>query len=453
MSLRQRLLLNVALVLGLSVLVGAGMSYWRSAGKIRTELHSGFVVGEQVLKDAVDELKQSPRPYQQLPSVIDRFSGGRHVKVSLLDSNGNRVAESRLEMPKDPAPDWFYHFLGGPHEVSRIPVPSNLQGYSAFLVEADPRNEVQEVWEDLGGSLIVISILAGLVSALIYWTVGRELRPLAHLGHALSRVAKRDFSMRLAEEGPRDLRVVTQGFNHMAAQLEEAEESKTLLEEQLSSVQDEERAELARDLHDEIGPLLFSVGLDTAAVQKALGDEASGDVVERLESIREAVSLSQKRVLQILGRLHSGTVEDLGLEAAINRLIEFWTSRRPTLRIHAQVPEDGISPELDPVIYRIVQESTSNAVRHGNTNVIDIVVERDPVKGVRVSVSDDGGGLKSTRAGHGLTGMRERVAARLGVFAIGNRLDGKGVLVEASFPANAERSETSAFMGAGPAIL
>jgi two-component system sensor histidine kinase UhpB len=143
----------------------------------------------------------------------------------------------------------------------------------------------------------------------------------------------------------------------------------------------------------------------------------------------------------------------LGLEAAINRLIEFWTSRRPTLRIHAQVPEDGISPELDPVIYRIVQESTSNAVRHGNTNVIDIVVERDPVKGVRVSVSDDGGGLKSTRAGHGLTGMRERVAARLGVFAIGNRLDGKGVLVEASFPANAERSETSAFMGAGPAIL
>jgi two-component system sensor histidine kinase UhpB len=311
---------------------------------------------------------------------------------------------------------------------------------------------VQEVWEDLGGSLIVVSVLAGLVSVLIYWTVGRELRPLTQLSHALSRVAKRDFSMRLAEEGPRDLRAVTQGFNHMAAQLEEAEASKTLLEEQLSSVQDEERIELARDLHDEIGPLLFSVGLDTAAVQKALGEEAGHDIVERLESIREAVSLSQKRVLQILGRLRSGTVDDLGLQAAINRLIEFWTSRRPALRVRSTVPEDGVGSELDPIVYRVVQESMSNAVRHGNTSVIDIVVKRDAIKGVHVSVSDDGGGLKSTRAGHGLTGMRERVASRCGAFTIANRTDGNGVLVEARFPTNVESINTPAFMGAGPAV-
>lgn len=429
------------------------MSYWRSAGKIRTELHSAFVVGKQVLKDAVQELQQSPKPYQQLPSVIDRFSGGRHLRVSLLDSQGSRIAESRLEIPKEPAPDWFYRLLGGPHEVASIPVPNNLHGYSAFLVEADPRNEVQEVWEDLGGSLIVVSVLSGLVSVLIYWTVGRELRPLTQLSYALSRVAKRDFSMRLAEEGPRDLRVVSEGFNHMAAQLEEAEASKTLLEEQLSSVQDEERAELARDLHDEIGPLLFSVGLDTAAVQKSLGEDPGNDVVERLESIREAVSLSQKRVLQILGRLRSGTVEDLGLEAAINRLIEFWTSRRPALSVHASVPEDGVGSELDPVIYRIVQESMSNAVRHGDTSIIDIVVERDTVKGVHVSVCDDGGGLKSTRAGHGLTGMRERVASRRGMFTIANRGDGKGVLVEARFPISVEATTAQTFVGAGFAIL
>jgi two-component system sensor histidine kinase UhpB len=78
----------------------------------------------------------------------------------------------------------------------------------------------------------------------------------------------------------------------------------------------------------------------------------------------------------------------------------------------------------------------SNAVRHGNTSLIDIVVRRDPDESVFVSVSDDGGGLKTARAGHGLTGMRERVAARNGVFTIGNRPDGNGTLVEARFPDN-----------------
>ncbi|MBY0559604.1 histidine kinase [Hyphomicrobium sp.] len=433
MSLRQRLLMNVALVLALSLLIGAFMSYWRAAAKIETELHSAFVVGEQVLEDGVNGLKSSPNPYQKLSGIIEQFNNGRHLRVSLLDMSGARVVQSHLETPDDPAPAWFYKLLGGSPESARVPTPPNIQDYSAFLIEAEPRNEVQEVWEDLANSLFLAAILAGLVSALIYWTVERELKPLDQLRHAIARVAQRDFNLRLVESGPRDLRAVTSGFNHMVGQLEQAEASKTLLEEQLSTVQDEERAELARDLHDEIGPLLFSVGLDAAAVQKALGDSANRDVVERLDSIREAVGLSQRRVLQILGRLRTGTVEDLGLEAAVQRLVEFWTSRHPGLNVRTIIPEGGVSAELDSVVYRIIQESMSNAVRHGDTSVIDAAVALEG-DSVRVWVVDDGGGLKSNRSGHGLTGMRERVAARNGTFNIGNRPDGRGTLVEAHFP-------------------
>jgi len=433
MSLRQRLLLRVALVLGLGLLIGAGLSYWRAAGKVHTELHAAFVVGEQVLKDAVAELRRLPNPYQHLSSVIERFSGGRHLKVSLIDTAGEKVVQSRLEMPDEPAPPWFVDWVGGPPETSLIPLPGNIKGYSAFLMEADPRNEVQELWEDLGSTFATLVILALLVSALIYWTVGQELKPLADLHQAFAGLAKGDFSTRLDESGPRDLSAVMRGFNHMARQLERAEDSKTLLEEQLSSVQEEERAELARDLHDEIGPLLFSVGLDTAAVQQAIGGAANADALERLESIREAISLSQKHVLQILGRLRTGTVEDLGLEAAISRLVAFWTSRHPELAIRTEVVEGGVGADLDPVVYRIVQESISNAVRHGHPAEIDVVVSRED-DGVRVTVVDDGGGLKSTKSGHGLTGMRERASSRNGTFTIQSRDDGKGTRVEALFP-------------------
>lgn len=432
MSLRQRLLTNVALVLALSVIIGALTTYWHAADKIQTELHSAFVVGAQVLEDGVNGLDGSPNPYRSLISIIEQFNSGRHLTVSILDGSGARVIQSHLETPAEPAPDWFYDLLAGPAETARVPIPSGIRGYSAFLIETDARNEVQEVWEDLGNSLLLIGVLAILVSGLIYWTVGRELRPLEHLTRALSLAADRDFSTRLEEDGPRDIRSVISVFNHMAAQLEKAEASKTLLEEQLSSVQEEERAELARDLHDEIGPLLFSVGLDAAAVQNAIGEDGRRDVAERLESIREAVGLSQRRVLQILGRLRTGTVEDLGLEAAVQRLVEFWTARKPELKISTVIPEGGVGIDLDSVVYRIIQESISNAVRHGNTTTIEAIVAPDN-DSLNVRVVDNGGGLKSNRAGHGLTGMRERVASKRGFFNVGNRPDGKGVLVEARF--------------------
>ena len=452
MSLRQRLLINVAFVLALSVVVGALSSYWRAADKIQTELHSAFLVGEQVLEDGVNGLTGSPNPYHSLISVIEQFNNGRHLSVSILDRSGERVVQSHLESPAEPAPNWFYNLLAGPPETARVLTPPSIRGYAALLIETDARNEVQEVWEDLENSLLLIGILAVLVCALIYWTVGRELKPLEKLSGALSLAAERDFSTRLEENGPRDIRSVISVFNHMAIQLEKAEASKTLLEEQLSSVQEEERAELARDLHDEIGPLLFSVGLDAAAVQSAIDESGSRDVAERLDSIREAVSLSQRRVLQILGRLRTGTVEDLGLEAAVQRLVEFWTARHPDLKISTVIPEGGVGMDLDPVVYRIIQESISNAVRHGKTSVIEAFVGIDQ-NDLTVRVSDDGGGLKSNRAGHGLTGMRERVATKRGSFNVGNRPDGKGVLVQAKFRKPDTAKIFSDFSNVGSLVL
>ncbi|NOT69875.1 MAG: HAMP domain-containing protein [Hyphomicrobium sp.] len=434
MTLRQRLLIRLAVVLGLSILVAAAMAYWRAAGQVREELHAALVVGEQVLVDAVKEIERAPNPFQQMRVVIERFSGGRHLKITLLDRSGQRVAASRLALAEDPAPEWFIDLMREQPETARVDVPKGLRDFSAFLIETDSRNEVQEFWEDIKYGLSVLGILACAVYALIYWTLGRELEPLANLNSALSRVAEGDFSMRLAETGSRDLKEVSIGFNEMAARLDATESDNLRLQEQLTNVQEEERAELARNLHDEIGPLLFSVGLDAAAVQKALGDTATGEAAERLASIREAVGLSQKHVLQILGQLRNGTVEDLGLETAVRQLIEFWKSRHPKLSISADLPEDGVSLELDPVVYRVVQESLSNAVRHGRPTQIDILVATSPEGMTRVMVSDNGGGLASSRRGNGLTGMNERVSLRKGSLTVRNRSDGKGTIVMADFP-------------------
>jgi two-component system, NarL family, sensor histidine kinase UhpB len=86
------------------------------------------------------------------------------------------------------------------------------------------------------------------------------------------------------------------------------------------------------------------------------------------------------------------------------------------------------------MIYRIINESTSNALRHGRPSRIDIAVELGAEHTVTVNVADDGGGMNEAAAGFGITGMRERVALLGGTLTIRNRPEGNGVTVSACVP-------------------
>lgn len=437
LTLRQRLLLLLALMLTTSVIVKTALAFWHASGKVQVEVHAALVVGEQIVQDAVRDLKNVANPYQTLPSLIERFSGGRHLRVALLDMSGQEVVSSRLAVPDDPPPEWVYAIMGGERETAMVPFPPTVVGYKGVFIEADPRNEIQEFWEELSHGIDVLIVLAAVELGVIFWMLGWELRPLSDLRLAFSQIASGNFSYRLSDAASSDLTVVNHGFNEMAQRLEESEEAKTRLQEQLAGAQEEERADLARDLHDELGPLLFSVSLDAAELQRALGSDASTGAKERLEHIREAIKLAQKNVLDILGRLRTGTVEDLGLGEAIGRVIEFWKARHPHISFNVSVPEAGVGVPLDSVVYRVVQESLSNAVRHGAPTEIVIDVSDRKIEGVDVTVTDDGGGLRSPKVGNGITGMRERVSSQDGVLTVSNRDDGLGTIVKAHFPRSA----------------
>ena len=138
-------------------------------------------------------------------------------------------------------------------------------------------------------------------------------------------------------------------------------------------------------------------------------------------------------------------VEDLGLEGAVAQLVEFWKVRHPRISIRSRDAENGVGIGSDAIIYRIVQESISNAVRHGVTSEIDVKVDVNACGGVDVEVADDGGGLESTkRLGNGLTGMRERVTSRGGTLEVGNTADGSGTCVSAHIPSGLMAHEPTA---------
>ena len=121
----------------------------------------------------------------------------------------------------------------------------------------------------------------------------------------------------------------------MAAALRTAEAQNRRLSQQILTIAEEERADIARDLHDEIGPLLFAITTFTAAIGRQVETGDLAPVPGQLQAIQDATARLQREVRDMLGRLHEGEQAPADLPAALGELLAFWRSVRPGNRIHA----------------------------------------------------------------------------------------------------------------------
>ena len=447
MSLRSRLLFSIFGTLLLSLAAGAAFTYWHAVKKIETEMQAAIGVGGRFAHNAVDDAEEPIKPERRLRLLVADFDGDRHLRASLI-VGGKVVGMSDLAKPESPAPAWFYRLLAGEPKVLNVELPPVFAGYGSVVLQTDANNEVAEVWSDIGLTLTVLTIFCALVLAFVYVTLSSAIHPLRDLTAAFARVGDHDYRERVPERGPYELVRLYQGFNQMVEDLALAEAQNKRLQEQLATVQDEERADLARDLHDEIGPMLFAADVDAATIERLAERGEYGGIAQRVGIIRSAIGQMQRHVRDILGRLRPAVLLDVGLAHAIDNLVSFWATHRPGLAFDVHVPEEGFGEPVDGTIYRVVQESVSNAVRHGTPARIDIAVEAGADRAIAIRVSDDGGGLKGSGrpgspgspgvgqgGGYGIIGMSERVASLGGTLEVKNRPDGRGVVVEARLPA------------------
>jgi two-component system sensor histidine kinase UhpB len=438
MSLRIRLIVSIALVLVASLAFGGALASWHASRSVRNEMHAALVVSEQAVRGELAALGATSGAQRQLDRLIGSFNGDRHVRVRLLDERGTMVAVSELATNSPPVPEWFHTLFGGELPALLIPLPAAALPRGAIALETDSHNEVGEVWGEFRDGLLIAFLFGGPTLLLVYWTLGRALRPLASLSEAFGRIGSGDYDPRMTDSnGPPELKHLLVEFDAMAERLAAMETQNRQLNEQLLTVLEDERRDLARDLHDEVGPFLFAVNIDVATIQRLIAAGRLGDVAERLHAISESVGHMQKHVKAILGRLRPIGLAEFGLTAAIDNLVRFWRNRSPDIAFVLEVPgaDESFGDPVDATVYRIVQESLSNAVRHGRPRRIEISVAKDQTRGIVVRVSDDGTGIgKTDGLGFGLLGMRERVAALGGSLNVENGADQGGLTVTARLP-------------------
>jgi signal transduction histidine kinase len=232
---------------------------------------------------------------------------------------------------------------------------------------------------------------------------------------------------------------IARAVNDLASRLARTTAERLALTKRLFQVQEEERRALARDLHDEFGQCLTATAALAAAIEAGAATDRP-DLADDARAIARVTSQMMTTLRGALARLRSQDLDELGLEASLAQLVAGWNTRTaPGAVFHLDVAGNlaTVPGEAAVNVYRIAQECLTNAARHGKPRDVRLRIERVEVgdEAVALTVEDDGGGDPSrinATSGHGILGIRERIAALGGSLSIGQAA--RGVRIAAIIP-------------------
>ena len=222
--------------------------------------------------------------------------------------------------------------------------------------------------------------------------------------------------------------------------LRESEDQLRQLAARLQTAREEERAQVARELHDELGQTLTALKLDISRTIQALGAEnLTPIIIDRIQSLVGLSDIALATVKRIATSLRPPTLDHFGLAEAIHwEAVTFKarTGLRCQVRSNSEKEGTNLSALQQTSLFRIFQEALTNIARHAQASAVRVTLtERDDWFELRIH--DNGRGIREEEAADpraiGLLGMRERAALAGGAFSISGRRR-KGTVVSVQVP-------------------
>ncbi|MDT0614828.1 HAMP domain-containing sensor histidine kinase [Streptomyces lancefieldiae] len=227
------------------------------------------------------------------------------------------------------------------------------------------------------------------------------LAPLDRLTKLMTTVDLLRPGQRLPVSGGGEVPELIRTFNAMLDRLEHERATSTA---RVLLAQEAERRRIAQELHDEVGQSMTAILL----VLGRAADDADEPLRNELQQAQEITRESLDEVRRLVRRLRPGVLDDLGLISALSSLTHDFathTGLRVVRRFDAELP--ALDPETELVLYRVAQESMTNAARHADAERLEVSLGRAE-GAVTLTISDDGRGIEAACEGAGIRGMRER---------------------------------------------
>lgn len=421
-SLRLRLVVLPAIIVLAGLAVLAFFEAQDARARVRAETQSGVQIGRTLAANAIERASSAPDAQtamrvleQELPKTV------RHIRIQTWPAGVIPLTGRPGPGERSTAPDWFIRWVDVPVVSELHHVPWQGTQIAQIVITTDPTDELHEVWADWRNEMLVLTIVSLIIILIVVSAVTFAFRPLAALANAFDRMEEGDFAVRVPFSADPQLRRLAERFNRMASSLEQAESDNHRLMDSIVAVQEEERKDIARELHDEYGPSLFAIRADLGAISRWVRKKEPryDEMQERLGSISNLVMQIQRINSRLLERLRPLVLEEMGLQEAIHRLTENWSDRYPKVAFEVEAGEVGELGEAEiHALYRAAQECLTNIVRHADAHKVQVRLLAETER-VTLTVQDDGRGVAPGRpAGFGLLGMAERARAAGGGMTI-----------------------------------
>lgn len=439
MSLRLQLNLLVATL----VAVFTAMVVTFQITDVRSGVHEETVAANTVAAKLLSNFTETHPDASQAAAVrsLQRLGHVRSTDITLYDASGRPIYRSPPATYKAGryAPDWYAAL------VSPAPMRSDLRYARCCMLhlEANASRAVLDGWDSAVHLLQVGALAMVLGNVLVFWFVGRTTRPFRTIVRGLEQMQAGAYHTRLPERfRGAESGAIARAFNRAAQaieenldarrqaveatlRLEQSRELATLVQQRI----EDDRRTIASELHDETGQMITAIS--SMAMSIALKSKrADGDpeVHRAAELIAATCRDLYAAIHDLIPRLHPPLLDKLELAEAIGERVSAWRREQPQVAFELQL---GTLPlrlgkSYALAAYRIVQEATTNALRHAQARRIVIALHSD-AGALHIEVHDDGIGLASDwqRPGHfGVRGMRERARTLGGDLTLENASGG-----------------------------
>ncbi|WP_077615687.1 sensor histidine kinase [Caenibacillus caldisaponilyticus] len=312
------------------------------------------------------------------------------------------------------------------------------------IASAEGRRVTGEVAAASGIVFIVVFVLGLYLTFKERWAFKQHLDDITAFITVLSNGKLSD---RMEIQEPGELASIGRALNRLADRFENqvqslqklADEKAELAEQAKAAAAIEERQRLARDLHDAVSQQLFALNMLASAAKKTIdkNPEAAKRQIEEIADIALKAQGEMRALLLHLRPVHlSGDSLQEGMEKLIDEL-----ARKTNIRFETDIqPIEGLSKGVEDHLFRLLQESLSNALRHSGATVIKLEL-RQTSQAVVLKVHDNGKGFDVTeekKASYGLKTMRERCEELGGQLTVTSRL-GEGTFVDVRIPIGGNR--------------
>jgi len=412
MNLKLHLLIRMTLMgllcwLGVSIYL-VGQSGRRAAEDIATvadQLQS--MVAADVMRRWVSLDSDARHP--DLGGAAARFPEPMCLRYSAADASDSDWGCSPSPVGSG-VPHWIatvLHALGPGHISLRREISAYGLNVGTLRVESDDASLLRHQWRSVRELLGLAAIMLLTLDMLAFWVIGRALRPTAKIVAAVERLGEGVNDVRLPPLRPREFTLIASGINRLAKRLAESYAARSELTARLIRVQEDERRELAHELHEEFGQCVTALGAVSASLRHAVSE---GEVLWEAD----------------VQRMSQPPLEQQGLRSALADLVAAWQIRlhgSPRVVMDADPSADQLpNSEYALCVYRIVQECLSNIARHAPASRTACVYIRQERQWLRVRVSNDLAGMGEDRGapgtGMGLKLLGERVRSLHGVFSV-----------------------------------